>query len=165
MQMNRLLQKNRIMQRQKGVVLAISLILLTIITLLSVTAMRSANLGTRIAVNHQHKQFAFQAAENALSLLTNLSSDDMKNLSVPGATADDPIVNSDWYVESSTGHGGAVSADLAMTLEEVSAPGQYKFSGFGLNVVTVVYQADATGKVEGVNTTAHNRMQVALIRN
>ena len=156
--------KLKAVKREKGVALAVSLILLTVITLLSLTAMRNANLGTRIAVNHQHKQFAFQAAENALSKLTNLDSDEMKDLDVPGSVDATPTNNADWFV-SEAGYGDAkASADLSMDLLEISQPGQYKFSGYGLNVVTVVYQADAVGKVGGVNATAHNRMQVALIR-
>ena len=162
--MQRSTYKLKAIKREKGVALAVSLILLTIITLLSLTAMRNANLGTRIAVNHQHKQYAFQAAENALSKLTNLDPDGMKSLEVPGSVAAAPKNNADWFA-SEAGYGDAkASADLSMDLLEISRPGQYKFSGYGLNVVTVIYQADAVGKVGGVNATAHNRMQVALIR-
>ena len=56
-------------QRQDGVALIISMILLAVITLLSVTAMRGTNLDAKIAANHQHKQLSFQAAENAFARL------------------------------------------------------------------------------------------------
>lgn len=151
-------------RRQQGAALAIGLILLTVITLLSLSAMRSANLYTKIAVNHQHKQFAFQAAENALTKLLTLDKDEMKTLVVPGTETDPPETNTDLFTQDSIADSPAVSADLTMDLLEVSPPGQYKFSGFGLNVVTVLYQADAEGEVDGTNTVSHNRMEVALIR-
>jgi type IV pilus assembly protein PilX len=149
---------------QRGAALAISLILLTVITLLSLSAMRSANLYTKIAVNHQHKQFAFQAAENALTRLITLDATEMGTLSVPGTVAAAAVDNFNWYQQNSIADSADVSADLSMDLTEVSAPGKYKFSGFGLNVVTVVYQADAAGRVDGANAVSHNRMEVALIR-
>ncbi|MEW8586137.1 MAG: PilX N-terminal domain-containing pilus assembly protein, partial [Candidatus Thiodiazotropha sp.] len=56
-----------IQQSQRGSALVISLILLTIITILSVSAMRSTNLDTKIAVNHQLKKLSYRAAENAFA--------------------------------------------------------------------------------------------------
>jgi type IV pilus assembly protein PilX len=149
---------------QQGAALAIGLILLTVITLLSLSAMRSANLYTKIAVNHQHKQFAFQAAENVLTKLLTLDKDEMKTLKVPGKETDPAEPNPDLYSQNAIADSPAISADLTMDLLEVSPPGKYKFSGFGLNVVTVLYQADAEGEVDGTNTVSHNRMEVALIR-
>lgn len=151
-------------QRQGGVALAVSLILLTVITLLSLSAMRSANLNTKIAVNHQHKQFAFQAAESALTNLVNTTASEMSSLNVPGTVAAPALNNSDWFAATTVTDSATVSADLEMDLLEVSPPGKYMFSGFGMNVVTVRYQADAVGEVDGTNATAHNRMEVVLVR-
>lgn len=148
-------------QRQKGVALVVSLMLLTVITLLSLTAMRSANLDTKIAVNHQHKQMAFQAAENALTKLTVV---DPTNVDAPGTLDGTPVTNTNWFEENGINNNASISADLTMDMTDMSRPGQYKFSGYGLNVITFVFQADATGRVDGTNTTAHNRMEVALIR-
>lgn len=157
-----------VQNRQRGVALVISLILLTVITLLSVTAMRSTNLDTKITVNHQHKQMAFQAAENTFAELTGLPITNPKmkppQLNVPGNINDDPELNSNWYTQSGVTGSPDLSSDLTMTYTEKAAPGKYKFSGFGLNIVTHIYQADAIGKVDGTNASAHNRMQVALIR-
>ncbi|MCU7854967.1 MAG: hypothetical protein KZQ79_04615, partial [Candidatus Thiodiazotropha sp. (ex Lucinoma borealis)] len=66
---HRLQNQNR-RQHQDGAALAVSLILLIIITLLSVSAMRSTNLDTKISVNHQFKEASFQAAESALAIVT-----------------------------------------------------------------------------------------------
>ncbi|WP_456405357.1 pilus assembly PilX family protein [Thiolapillus sp.] len=150
-----------IYNRQKGVALVISLILLTVITMLSLTAMRSANLDTKIAVNHQHKQFSFQAAENALAQLTRVPP---STVSKPGTLNGDAVTTTDWYQENAIGGSPNISADLTMDMTVQSRPGQYKFSGYGLNLVTIVYQADAVGSVDDTNTTTHNRMEVALLR-
>ena len=53
-------------KRQRGVVLAISLIVLLVITLLGVTAMQSTLLQERMAGNTREVSMAFQAAEAAL---------------------------------------------------------------------------------------------------
>jgi type IV pilus assembly protein PilX len=150
--------------QQGGAALAVSLILLTVITLLSLSAMRSANLNTKIAVNHQHKQFAFQAAESALANLLNLNSSDFSTLNVPADESTAATNNPNWFTATGVAHNATVSADLEMDLIEVSAPGTYKYSGYGLSVVSVRYQADAIGEVDGTNTTAHNRMEVHLVR-
>lgn len=152
-------------QRQGGAALAISLILLIVITLLSLSAMRSANLNTRIAVNHQHKLFAFQAAENALSMLLDASVSELKTLKIPGKEDDVPEVNEDMFDVAAVAGSVGVSADLEMDLIEVSPPGKYKFSGYGMNVISIKFQADSVGKVEGSKSTAHNRMEVILVRN
>ena len=52
--------------RQRGVVLAVSLIMLLVITLLGVTAMQSTLLQERMAGNVREVNMAFQAAEAAL---------------------------------------------------------------------------------------------------
>ncbi len=151
-------------QRQSGVALAISLILLTVITLLSLSSMRSANLNTKIAVNHQHKLFAFQAAEGALSNLLNANTEELTELEVPGNVADVAAANPDYFEELTVANSPTVSADLTLDLLEVSPPGKYMFSGFGMNVVTIRYQADSVGEVVGSNNTSHNRMEVVLVR-
>jgi type IV pilus assembly protein PilX len=146
---------------QQGVALVISLILLTIITMLSLTAMRSANLDTKIAVNHQHKQFAFQAAENALAKLTQVPP---SSVAKPGTLSGAPVTTANFYQENNIQNSPDTATDLTMDLIDRSKPGQYKFSGYGLNLITIVYRADATGKVSGTNAKVHNRMDVALLR-
>jgi len=156
--------------RQRGVALVISLIVLVVITMLSLTAMRGANLDTKIAVNHQHKQLAFQAAENGLAKLTTLPADQMKTLQVPGTEDDsNPIpdpndATTNWYASEETTDSPTLSATATLTLNEISPAGKYKFSGFGLNIKTIIFQADSFGTVESTNARAHNRMEIALIR-
>jgi len=154
--------------KQRGVALVVSLILLVVITLLSLTAMRNTNLDTKITVNHQHKQMAFQAAENTFAELTGLPITNPKmkapNLNIPGNINDSPELNSAWYTQHGVEGSPNLTSDLTMDYIEKGAPGKYKFSGFGLSIITHVYQADAIGKVDNTNARAHNRMHVALIR-
>ncbi len=146
--------------KQRGAALVISLIILTVITVLSVSAMRSTTLETKIAVNQQFKQLSFQAAESAFALVLRKKPE----VKVPGTVAAAVEPNPDYYAQDATSTQPATDADLDMDLVEISAPGKYKFSGFGLSVVTLIYQADAYGHVADSGTSTHNRMQVALIR-
>lgn len=59
------------LQRQRGVVLIVSLILLMVLTLIGVTAMQTSTLEERMAGNAWDKQRAFQAAEAALRAAEN----------------------------------------------------------------------------------------------
>jgi type IV pilus assembly protein PilX len=134
--------------------------------MLSLTAMRSANLDTKIAVNHQHKQLAFQAAENGFAHLTTLNKVELRALAVPNAIGDydtntNVVPTANFIATDPNAHNGA---DLELTLKEISLPGAYKYSGYGLSVVSIIYQADMKGSVTNANATAHNRMDVALIR-
>ncbi len=149
--------------RQSGAALVISLIILTVITVLSVSAMRSTTLETKIAVNQQFKQLSFQAAESAFARLLGVDPD----VEVPGtvtAPVDPDGKNDDYFTVAATLTQPGSHADVDMDLLEISPPGKYKFSGFGLSVITVIYQADATGHVTGNEATTHNRMEVALVR-
>jgi type IV pilus assembly protein PilX len=150
--------------RQDGAALAISLILLVVITLLSISAMRSANLDTKIAVNHQHKQYTFQAAESALTRIVNLRGEEIQGIDKPDLETDPATENTDWYNPGALANSPDVSADVTMDLIEVSPPGKYKFSGYPMDIVSVVYRADAEGKVGESRSTTHNRMDLALIR-
>lgn len=146
--------------RQQGTALVIGLILLLVITVLSISAMRSANLDTRIAGNHQHKQLSFQAAENALAILLGPNPGPVAPNTTPGLVK----ANSDYFVASGVAGQPDIAANLNMTFERQTAPGQYKFSGYGLSVTALIYQADSLGRVDGTKTKTHNRMSVALAR-
>jgi type IV pilus assembly protein PilX len=68
-------------RQQRGVVLAVSLILLLLLTILAITASTSSSLQERMANNAQESNVAFQASESALSNLTN----QVRGGSVPAA--------------------------------------------------------------------------------
>ncbi|MCU7906842.1 MAG: hypothetical protein KZQ76_13570 [Candidatus Thiodiazotropha sp. (ex Epidulcina cf. delphinae)] len=158
-------------RHQRGVALVVSLILLTIITLLSVSAMRNTNLETKIAVNHQFKALTFQAAESALAIVTGPDLDDL-DLDIP-AVVQSSANNGNVFVSVVEDADGIkqqpdIRADVDMTYEASVDPkkgqGNILFSGHQLDTVTHLYRADAFGFVNGSNTRTQNRMQVALIR-
>jgi type IV pilus assembly protein PilX len=145
---------------QGGAALVISLILLTVITILSVSAMRSTNLDTKIAVNQQLKELSYWAAENALSLVTA----EEVTVELPNALgAGNAVMNNNYF--QSTGVDGQPDISANVNIEMMEITRRYKFHGFPLNVLAVMYQADSQGVVAGNNTQTVNRMQVALIRN
>ena len=146
-------------RHQQGVALVTSIIFLTVLTLLGLSAMRNTTLGTKMAVNHQFKQMSFQAAESALARLTGPD----PKVNVPLTEASSPVKNIDYFSANGVGQPD-ISADLTVRDLVVSAPGQYKFSGYGLSVTTFVYTATAVGRVGGSKATAANQMQIALIR-
>jgi len=145
---------------QRGAALVVGLILLSIITMLSVSAMRSANLDARIAGNHQHKQLSFQAAENALAVLLGPNPGPVAPHTTPGLVKE----NGNYFVARGVAGQPDISTDLDMTFVTQTAPGEYKFSGYGLSITALIYQADSQGHVDGTKTKSHNRMSVALIR-
>ncbi|MCF6262307.1 MAG: PilX N-terminal domain-containing pilus assembly protein [Xanthomonadales bacterium] len=147
--------------KQHGVALIASMVLLLVITLLSLSSMRNTNIDTKIAVNHQHKQISFQAAESALFKLMSPN----PTVTVPLTEAAVPIMNSDYFKSNKSASRPGVEADLSMDYIRASNPGEFKFNGFGLSLTTLIYQADAIGSVAGSKATAHNRMGVVLIRN
>lgn len=146
---------NATIHRQRGVALAVSMVLLTVITLLSLTAMRGSNLDTKIAVNHQHKQFAFQAAENALARIIVLPPS-----TNPATQVTSEASQSDWYTKDNITGSANISADLTISYLR-QAP--CVISGYGIGTIECrYYDVDAFGKVADTNARVHNRMEIAL---
>ena len=54
-------------QAQQGAVLAVSLIILLVLTILGITAMRSVSMEEKMASNAMNRNTAFSASESALS--------------------------------------------------------------------------------------------------
>jgi type IV pilus assembly protein PilX len=152
--------------RQKGAALVVSLILLTIITMLSVSAMRNTNIETKIAVNHQFKELSFQAAENALAIITGPQLDSVA-VNIP-ATIDSTELTTNFNPISGITDQADTHSDVAILYEDVIDPkkggGNMLFTGFQLDIVAHLYQINSTGFVSGNATQTTNRMQVALIR-
>lgn len=146
-------------QRQQGVALIISMILLAVITLLSVTAMRGTNLDAKIAANHQHKQLSFQAAENAFARLT---SGDPQVIAPTAYTG--TLTNTNYVAFSGIDGQPDTTADLDLTFVRQSAPGEFKFSGYSLDSSALIYTADAYGSVTGSNARSHHRATIVLVR-
>ncbi len=144
--------------RQHGIALIISMILLAVITLLSISAMRASNIDSRIAANFQHKHLSFQAAESALTRLTS----DQPQITIPDSVL---LIsaNPDYIAFSASEGQPAVSADLDLAFIRNSLPGEYKISGYSINIRTLIYQADAYGEVDGSNTRTHNRATLLRI--
>ncbi len=157
--MSRFILQTRVFTQQ-GVALIICMILLAVISLLSISAMRATNIDSRIAANYQHKQLSFQAAESVFAKLTG----PRPQVQIPTASSG-TLKNIDYISFAATDGQPAVSADLDLTFVRESAAGEYKISGYSIDVKTLVYHADAYGEVDGSNTRTHNRATVVLADN
>ena len=146
-------------QRQQGVALIVSMILLAVITLLSVTAMRGTNLDAKIAANHQHKQLSFLAAENAFARLTG----DDPQVVVPTAYSG-TLSNTNYISISGVDGQPDTKADLDLAFVRQSAPGEFKFSGYSLDASALIYTADSYGSVTGSKARSHHRATIVLVR-
>ncbi|MCU7839189.1 MAG: hypothetical protein KZQ94_07405 [Candidatus Thiodiazotropha sp. (ex Troendleina suluensis)] len=160
--------------KQRGVALVVSMILLVILTMLSVTAMRNTNLETKIAVNHQLKELSFRAAENALMIVTGPELDSI-GLDIPST-----IGNTTNNVDFFNSHPGGTPIDVALAeqppmsvdvdvlyedkVDPKEGKGNILFSGFQLDIITHLFLVDAVGTIGDSSTSTHNRMQVGLIR-
>ncbi|MBT3026628.1 MAG: hypothetical protein B6D72_19110 [gamma proteobacterium symbiont of Ctena orbiculata] len=155
---------------QSGAALVVSLILLTIITLLSVSAMQNANLDTKIAVNHQFKEMSFRAAENALAIVTGPELSVLDNLDIPNVVGE--ITSNDPFFTTHNAVGDPIDPafsdqlpmSASLTMEYQGEREGLFFSGHQLDNTTHLFLVDAFGTVAGNATRTHNRMQVGLIR-
>ncbi|MEW8029913.1 MAG: PilX N-terminal domain-containing pilus assembly protein [Candidatus Thiodiazotropha sp.] len=163
-------QLKKEISNQSGTALTISLIMLTIVTLLSVTAVQNTNLDTKIAVNHQFKGLSFSAAENALAIVTGPDLSVVDNLDIPNVAGE--ITEHDPFFSTHNAQGEPLLpalADQPPTSASLSMAYQGEreglfFSGHQLDNTTHLFLADAVGTVGESATRTHNRMQVGLIR-
>ncbi|MCW8908719.1 MAG: PilX N-terminal domain-containing pilus assembly protein [Sedimenticola sp.] len=84
-------QSRRSYSRQRGAVLVVSLLILLVMTIISVTALRSTSMDEKMASNTRQRQIAFNAAETAMRaaetwLATNVSSRAYVKSNFTGAT-------------------------------------------------------------------------------
>jgi type IV pilus assembly protein PilX len=166
--------------RQKGAALIISLIFLMIITILSVSAMRTTNLDTKITVNHQFKELSFQAAESALAQATTPTdtiNSSAKALSLrprmPNSVEGAFVTTDNYFISPGTNNRPALAADLTMTYiyglaeNEPADPSTgkigYLISGYPPNSGFNTYLATAQGSVAQSGTRTTNRTQVLLM--
>jgi hypothetical protein len=139
-------------------VLIVTLILLFVVTLLAVAAMRAATFDRRIAAAQQHRDLAFQAAENALAQL--LAAD--PSMAPPAATGSEPVTESGYFRKLPAPGVPGVSADL--TIGYRGRMDRVLVSGFALDATGLVYEAEASGTVDDTGSAVTNRMGVVLIR-
>jgi len=89
-QISKRLELNPLQQRQRGVALAISLILLAALTILGVATLTGTRLNEKIVSNAQQKAISFEVAESALNSVW--TADDIMQAidSIPSSQYNDP---------------------------------------------------------------------------
>ncbi|MEJ2610518.1 MAG: PilX N-terminal domain-containing pilus assembly protein [Candidatus Thiodiazotropha sp.] len=158
---------------QKGAALVIALILLTIITLLSISAMQSSILNTRIATNHQFKEMSFQAAENALAKVTAPNPEvQVPNVGATIATPNPNYFDSD--DENNLNQTPRLRANLNMgyvchigqgqSLPDSDCASSVLISGFPPDSGYISYLPTATGYVGGAITHAQSTTRSQVVQ-
>jgi len=120
---------------QQGVSLIITLVMLVVVTLITVSSLRSTTLNERMAGNSRDRQRAFQAAEAAVRLCV-----DQLNLgtytgtkSTPAANGSLPVweVAANWTGTTSTAvtTGVTLYADPRCLVENLGGAGDYRVTG------------------------------------
>lgn len=143
---------------QHGAILFIMMVMILIVSMLGVSSMRSSVLNNRIASNHQHKNLAFQAAENAFALA--LRTEDPFAV-IPSANAGASINHADFFSSSGAAGEPATSATLVAAYNSKI---NRDISGYEVDSITLLYVLTATGEVDGSPTRATNRMGVAFVQ-
>lgn len=101
----------KIMKRQEGAVLVISLVLLLVLTLMGVAGMNTSTMQERMAANAQNSNRAFQGAESSVwALLEQLYDNDLSLLrdSMKSADSKSGVVN--YTLDSAKGITGTQQA-------------------------------------------------------
>jgi len=120
---------------QQGVSLIITLVMLVVVTLITVSSLRSTTLNERMAGNSRDRQRAFQAAEAAVRLCV-----DQLNLGTYTGTKSTPAasglrqkwdVDSNWTDTTSTAvtTGVTLYADPRCLVENLGGAGDYRVTG------------------------------------
>jgi type IV pilus assembly protein PilX len=132
---------------QQGVTLIITLVMLVVITLITISSMRSTTMNERMAGNARDRQRAFQAAEAAVrSCLSQLDANTYTGTkSSPAAAGSTPVweVDSNWTDTTSTAvsvTGLTLNANPRCLVETLGALGSYRVTGraVGLSADTVI---------------------------
>ncbi|OOZ77988.1 hypothetical protein BOW50_06915 [Solemya velum gill symbiont] len=150
---------NKIIHRKEtGVALYVVLIMILITSMLGISAMQASIFETRVAANHQHKNLAFQAAENALmrALGTENLNDVIPASTTPGAAK----ASSNFFSASHVTGQPATSANLTATYIEKATQ---DISGYQVDSDILVYELEAEGRVDGTSSRAINKMGIGYI--
>jgi type IV pilus assembly protein PilX len=142
--------KIRPLSQQQGVVLAIALMLLFVMTLIGITALQSSLLQEKITANLNESHLAMQSADNALreaeNFIEGLSNTDSFGTSgglYTQGNAPDPLLASTWTGSSarvSSSHGGQVVAPRYF-IELINA-----YTGAGNDINIYNYGQDPQGR-------------------
>ena len=122
--------------RQRGAVLMMALVLLTVLTLIGVSSMSSSTLELKVSSNTQQHDVAFQAAQSVIDITASDDPLNTNNYQVFKVDPNDPAYEQIINYASSDGNGTAQSAttwigckkNIGSSLEEGKAPASNFFN-------------------------------------
>lgn len=123
-------------KQQRGAVLMMSLVMLTVLTLIGVSSMTSSTLELKVSSNMQQHDVAFQAAQSAIDITASTDPLNTNNFQVFKTDSADPLFEQIMNYSSSDGYGAAQTAtfwvgckkNIGSSLEEGKAPSSNFFN-------------------------------------
>ena len=124
------------LNKQRGAVLMMALVLLTVLTLIGVSSMSSSTLELKVSSNTQQHDVAFQAAQSVIDITASEDPLNTNNYQVFKVDPNDPAYEQIINYASSDGKGTAQSAttwvgckkNIGSSLEEGKAPASNFFN-------------------------------------
>ena len=142
-------------KQQQGVALFIVLILLVVLTTLSLSAMRSAIMETKVSANYQHKHLTFQAAENMQETLAALPIEEVDFPTSVGATQTGVVT-----IEGAEKTVDGLTLTGNLDLQNLGKRKNVKVGGMSIENEGIAYLADAIGSVDGTQAKTHTRVEI-----
>lgn len=152
-------------KKQRGVVLLWALAILLVLTVLSVSSVKLANINTQIAGNSIASMMVFQGVESTLSRTANMNYINQAALNTPGRNKEVPAA--DLPNEAVTG--GSLSSSASVGYIGYSAcPAvagvamSTSASASSGGVTCQIYQIDAQSRLKGTGAKAEHVLGVAV---
>ena len=145
--------------KETGIALYVVLVMILVTSMLSISAIQASIFETRMAVNHQHKNLAFQAAENAL--MQALGTENPNDIIPASTTPGNHKMSSNFFsLHAINNKQPAISANLTAKYIEKTTQ---DISGYEVDSDILVYELTADGRVDGTSSRAVNIMGVGYI--
>ncbi len=151
------------LNKQKGVVLVIGLLMLLVITIVGVTAMSSTTSNERMAANNQFQTISFQAAESAIHSVARPQELSPALISFPN-----PRATQNFAYDIDMNNAGATTVNVQASADiqfcgEMDSIGT-QLGSKSINIKERIYDVFGTGSVGAINTNERHLMRVAHVR-
>lgn len=150
--------KQTAIKKQQGVVLIWALAILLVLTILGISSVKKANMGTRIAGNSMASMMVFQGAESALGKITN---NNFVNEASKLASGSKFIVPANVLLNESVSGGNIRSTGAVMFMKPGPCP--VTSSANSSTAECLVYQLQVESRLRGTGAKTEHLQGVAII--
>ena len=150
--------KSSSIQKQQGVVLMWALAILLVLTVLGISSVKKANMGTKIAGNSMASMMVFQGAESALGKISNNNFINEASLLPPGDTY---IIPTAVLPEEAVSGGNVKSSGAVMFMN----PGPCPVTAYAISTTATchIYQLEVESRLRGTGARTEHVQGVAII--